>query len=204
MKEIRLYCEGGGDGRITKEKLRAGFSEFFREVRDLARKKSIGFTVITCGSRRDAFEKFKTARQTYTLAFNVLLVDAEEPVAKEPWQHLHDRDKWQLQSYDNEHCHLMVQTMEAWIIADLAALQNYYGQGFNAKAIPKNPNVEQISKAELNRALANATRLSRTKKIPYHKTQHAPEILKRISPAKVRQASRHCQRLFDTLNAQLN
>ena len=202
ISEIRLYCEGGGDGRATQEKLRDGLREFLKSLRDEARQKKIRFEVMACGSRNETFDKFKTARRTHTTAFNVLLVDAEEPLAQPPWRHLRERDGWNLQAADERHCHLMVQTTEAWIVADVEALKHFYQKGFNAKAIPKNPDVERINKAELARALKNATR--RTNKGEYHKTRHTPELLKKIAPAKVRKAARHCDRLFDTLTEEMS
>ena len=51
-----------------------------------------------------------------------MLVDAEAPVNTTPCQHLKFRDDWDLPNVDDEHCHLMVQTMEAWLIV-LALLE---------------------------------------------------------------------------------
>jgi hypothetical protein len=88
--------------------------------------------------------------------------------------------------------------MEAWLIADLEKLSDYYGQGFQASAIPENRNVEQIDKRALEDSLHNATRQSR-KKGPYHKTRHAPDILERIRASVVRTKAPACDRLFVTL-----
>lgn len=95
----------------------------------------------------------------------------------------------------------MVQTMEAWFIADLEALQNYYGQGFRADKIQMrmsaDNNVENISVYNLEKWLKQATK--ETSKGKYKKAIHAPEILKRLNVEKVRQAAPSCDRLFTTL-----
>ena len=91
----------------------------------------------------------------------------------------------------------MVQTMEAWIIADAGALAAYYGQNFNANDIPRNKNLEEVAKAALATALERATR--NTQKGAYHKIRHASDLLKRIAPEKVRQRCPNCERMFFAL-----
>jgi Domain of unknown function (DUF4276) len=114
-----------------------------------------------------------------------------------PKEHLKSRDGWNLPDISAEHYHLMVQMMEAWLVADRDALSRFYGQGFNASAIPRNPNVEQIGKQDLESALKEATR--HTAKGEYHKIHHGPKILSQLNVARVRQAATHCSRLFMTL-----
>jgi hypothetical protein len=195
LKEIRIYCEGGGDGKETKAAVRQGFQAFLRELRELARSKRAGWSVVACGGRNAAYENYCTALRTHPDAFNILLVDAEGPVDCPPWQHLDGREStWELSANDDAHYHLMVQTMEAWFIADIDALRTYYGQGFNANAIPRNPDVEKIPKTDLKSCLMEATR--NTQKGAYHKTRHVPVLLETIDTDKVRKASRHCARLF--------
>ncbi|MGA9380361.1 MAG: DUF4276 family protein, partial [Phormidium sp.] len=94
-------------------------------------------------------------------------------------------------------CYLMVHTMEAWFIADIDALRDYYGQGFQESAIPKPANVEEIDKDRLASALKKATR--NTLKKEYHKTRHASQLLEKLDVTKVRKASPNCDRLFTTL-----
>lgn len=91
----------------------------------------------------------------------------------------------------------MVQTMEAWLVADRDALSRFYGQHFNANRLPNNPNVEEIERQTLALALADATR--HTQKREYHKIRHGPALLKMVDVTKVRQAAPHCERLFATL-----
>jgi hypothetical protein len=194
VSEIRIYVEGD-------PALRRGFHSFLQELRELARRKNVRWSVITCGSRNFTYDAFKTALKTHPDAFNVLLVDAEEAVDSNPWEHLRRRDGWNSAGCDDEQCHLMVQTMEAWFMADIEALKRYYKQGFQEGALPKNPQVEQVSKNDLNERFKRATQ--HTQKRAYHKTQHAPHILAQIDAAKVCQAAPHCDRLFATLRAKL-
>jgi hypothetical protein len=95
----------------------------------------------------------------------------------------------------------MTQAMEAWFIADVAALAGFYGQEFHQGGIPRNPDVEQIPKAQLETSLRDASR--HTQKGEYHKTRHAWRLLQLIDPEVVRQASRHCDRLFTTLQTKM-
>ena len=95
----------------------------------------------------------------------------------------------------------MVQTMEAWFIADPTKLANFYGQRFHAPALPKTTNIEAIDKSRLEGSLLQATR--NTTKGAYHKIRHGTELLKRIDPAKVCAASPHCETLFTALEARL-
>lgn len=202
MAEIRIYCEGGGDGPNTKDPFREGMRTFLKELYEIARKKRIRFQLIICGGRAMAYDNFTTALQIHKDAINILLVDAEAPVSQTPWLHLKQRDNWDFLGCKDDQCHLMVQTMEAWLLADPDALATFYGQGFNANALPKNRDVEKIDKPALTKSLSNAIR--QTNKPEYHKIQHGAKLLGLISPAKVRQASKHCDLMFTTITSQMN
>ena len=91
----------------------------------------------------------------------------------------------------------MVQTMEAWFLADIDALRQYYGKKLQESAIPKNPNVEEIDKTRLESSLEAATR--HTSKGQYHKTRHASKLLELLDVDKVRKASQYCDCFFTTL-----
>lgn len=194
VKEVRIYVEGGGDRKEDKALLRAGFAQFFQN----ALGKNI--KVIPCGGRDQALDNFIIALKDHPTALNLLLIDAEAPVheSDSTWAHLKKREQWQrpVKASDDQ-CHLMVQTMEAWFIADREALQCYYGKEFNAKALSRNLNVEEISKNQLEQSLIAVTRL--TSKGEYHKINHGAELLKIIDPAKIQKASRHCKSLLKRL-----
>lgn len=202
MSEVRIYVEGGGDHADGKARLREGFRTFLRELVELARQRRIRWSIIACGSRNDTFDVFQLAIQTHPNAFNVLLVDSEAPVQAGPWQHLLACDRWQCPAgAEDDQCHLMVQTMEAWLVADRAALARFYGQDFNAKLLPHNQQVEQIDKGTLANALARATR--QTNAGEYHKIRHGAQLIGQLDPATVRAAAPFCERLFATLNRKL-
>ena len=202
MAEIRIYCEGGNKGTNTKVAFREGMRKFLNELFETAGEKRLKLFLTICGGRGDAYNDFKTALKTHKDAINILLVDSEAPVSQTPWKHLKQNDNWEsLGSGDNQ-CHLMVQTTEAWILADPDALATFYGQGFNANSLPKNRNVEQIDKPVLIKSLSNAIR--QTNKPEYHKIHHGAKLLGLIAPIKVRQASEHCDRMFTTISSLIN
>lgn len=198
-KEIWIYIEGAGKGPAAN-RLRTGFRAFLNPLYELAQQKGIKFhPPIMCGSGVEAYKDFQTGLRSNNQAINILLVDAEKPVTENSaWIHL----KWDSLGLDDSHCHLMAQAMEAWLVADKDALSDFYKQGFNQNALPQNPRVEEIPKADLFDGLRRAT--EKTSKWQYHKTIHAPEILKRLDVGKVRQAAPHCERLFKTLTEKMS
>jgi hypothetical protein len=61
----------------------------------------------------------------------------------------------------------MIQTMEAWIVADREALACHYGQRFGKNALPATQNLETLSKDAIAAALARSTQ--KTQKGTYQK-----------------------------------
>ena len=203
-KEIRIYIEGGGDSKTIGQPLRLGFQKFFRDILQKCRAKNIRLKIISRGGRDAAFDDFKTALRTYPEAFNILLVDAEGPVEEnfKPWEHLKKRvgDEWDKpKGVNDDHCHLMVETMEAWFMADLEALEKYYGKDLKRNLLPRNPKVEDIPKEDLKKKLKAAT-----PNREYHEIRHASDLLELIDVAKVRKAAPHCNHLFKTLENEIN
>ena len=130
----------------------------------------------------------------------MLLVDAERRVTHDdPWMHLaQEPDEWSRPAgAKDDTCHLMVQVMESWFLADRDALSTFFGRRFQPNSLPGNPTTEEISKDEVLRGLANATR--RTTKGAYDKGRHSFELIGAIDPGKVAAASPHARRLLDTL-----
>jgi hypothetical protein len=156
-------------------------------------------TVIASGGRLKAFQNFCDALERNADELILLLVDAERPVRSGAWAHLGARpDNWPKPSMArDEQAHLMVQSMEAWFIADKEELAEFYGQGFRLKSLPPRQDIETIPKDDLVPALERATR--DTKKGRYHKTTHGYDILGLMSPAKVREKSPHADRFFHVL-----
>lgn len=183
---------------MLKTACRQGFSEFIKNAGFAGRMPRI----VACGSRGDAFDYFKTALAAgQDTVF--LLVDAEGPVRAaatdmKPWQHLKSRDNWDRpKSATDDQCHLMVQVMESWFLADVAALESYFGQHFRRAALPQNPRVEEVSKPDVESGLRQAT--CRTSKGVYAKGKHSFEVLAALDPFKVRQNSPYANRFLSEL-----
>ncbi|HEY9863539.1 MAG TPA: DUF4276 family protein [Candidatus Obscuribacterales bacterium] len=195
MVEIRIYVEGGGDGKETKATFRQGMSQFLHRLTGRR------VTCVVCGSRNAAHENFTHGLESHPNAINLLLVDSEDFVrVSSAKQHLINRDQWDFLGIDENDIHLMVQVMESWLIADIDTLANYYGQGFNRNAITRNNNVEQISKAQIESTLKRAT--ERTQKGEYHKIKHGPKILEIIDVSTVRRRhteNSYLERLFQRI-----
>jgi len=122
----------------------------------------------------------------------VLLVDAEGQVsASTSIEHLRRRDKWEFPLLKNHQVFLMVQAMEAWFLADREALATFYDGGFLANSLPgSSATIEAVSKDDLEPKLKHASKPTKTKK-EYHKTRHGFELLSKIDPVKVGNASPH-------------
>lgn len=190
----KLYVEGGGDSKALRTACRKGF-------RKLLEKAGLGGRmprIVACGGRKAAYDDFVTSLRTGDCV-PMLLVDAEGPaLAAKPWEHLRARDQWtRPEGAADEQCHLMVQVMESWFLADREALATFYGQGFKRAALPKNPMIEQVPKQDVMRALANAT--GETRKGSYSKGAHSFDVLAALDPRRVEDASPHAKRLLDAL-----
>ena len=201
MTSIAIYMEGGGLSNNGRAALRQGVDAFLGELKQAARNRHWGWKLACVGSRNDAFRAFRRATQLGDAGVVILLVDAEEPVLDAPLAHLGDRDAWEMGFAEENSVHLMVQTMEAWLVADGDALADYYGQGFRGNALPATPDLESVSKREIERALQTATRA--TTKGRYDKIRHASQLLQRIKPERVRERCASCGRLLDFLKVTL-
>ena len=194
---MKLYVEGGGDRRESKRACRKGFT-IFMEKAGLQRSMP---SIVACGSRNNAYDRFRTAHANED-GIAMLLVDAEGQVtAQGPWQHLKTRDNWDRPAdATDEQCHMMVQTMESWFLADVDTLECYYGANFRRQALPQNPDIEDVPKQDVDNGLDRATR--DTGKGRYHKGRHSFEILERLDPEKVVAASPYAKRLIDGLQVE--
>ena len=197
---IKVYVEGGGNVRELRSKCRKGFISFFDKANLAGRMPR----VIACGGRQTTYDKFAAAlRSASGQVFVALLVDSEGPVAvgAGPWRHLKTRDNWDRPDGATEdNAHLMVQCMEAWFLADKDCLAAFFGGGFNRNVLPRNPDIEQVAKADVLDGLKGATRQCKPKG-EYGKGRHSFEILSEIDPEKVLAASPHARRLVDHLRA---
>jgi len=196
--KIIIYVEGGGNRKDLKGDCRRSFGKFFAKTGLTGRLPQVR----PCGGRSTAFKDFCTAlNNPINGELPILLVDSEDPLITTVWQHVKNRqgDQWDKpQTATDDHLHLMVQCMETWYMADKEALAEYFGQGFNSNALPRNQNIENIPKDDLFNKLKSATR--NTTKGQYNKGSHSFKILERLDPDKVREASPFAQRLLNFLD----
>ena len=197
---VRIYVEGGGGDKDTLKRCSEGFSRYCQKLVPANRNPRI----VPCGGRDQAFKRFKTAVEL-SQAGDVcaLLVDAEAPVrSASSFQHLQERDRWSFPALGWHKVFLMVQAMEAWFLADRAALAVFYDGGFLANSLPGNPkDIEVIRKDALEPALLHSSKPTKTKG-EYHKVKHGFALLALIDPAKVAEASPHAK-LFNEFLAGL-
>lgn len=196
MRKVSLYIEGGGSSRNTMRPLRTGFSKFLRNAGIDSRK----IQIKVCGDRDETHKRFVRACEDGGADYKMLLVDSEGPVNSTPKQHLRNRDGWKVNESEDQY-HLMVQAMEAWLIADREAVKQYYGQGFQESAIPAAQDVEQIDKDLPKSSLDKAAK--KTNKEGYQEIRDGARLLAKINPEEVRKKARHCERLFLTLTSKI-
>ncbi len=208
VKEVAIYLEGGGDSAQQKAELRTGMDALLDPEKRAARDKELRWRMIPCGGREQTFDAFHNAlQQSDEETLLILLVDSEDPIGQESKdkeknadarvQHLTQRDQWDLSGADPKQVHLMVQCMEAWIVADQEALAAFYGKRFHANSLPNRLNLEEEPKADLLKKLKKST--EKTQKGEYAKIKHASKLLEKIDRAKV---GKRCSR-FATFTAWL-
>lgn len=205
---VKLYVEGGGDSKYLHDKCRWGFRKFLENagLRDNMPR------IVASGGRGSAYGDYCAALQNKEKT--ILLVDSESPVLADcqqgdpkdwkPWQHLKNRegDQWDKpDGAEDTDCHLMVHCMEAWFLADRDTLKQFFGQGFNANALPAIENgVESIPKKTIYDSLSTATKPCKIKaKSRYGKGEHSFAILEKLDATKVMAASPWAKRLVDVL-----
>lgn len=206
---VKLYVEGGGTTALNTA-CRESFTTFITKAGLKKRPR-----IVACGGRRDAFDAFCTAITNGEEAF--LLVDSEEAIDAQyqqgelntwrPWAHLKawaDDDWDKPESVVETDCHLMVQVMESWFLADRDALKAFFGQGFRENSLPAADNaIEGIPKRQVYDTLAQATGNCKTK-AAYGKGEHSFNLLKKIDPATVTQASPWARRFVDELRKKMD
>lgn len=200
MKTLTIYVEGGGKGSKASDlapKLRNGFIQLVCtylgiSIRD--RK----FEVFPAGARVAAKKAYEIAVKQGKDA--ILLLDSEDLLTSSScMEHLTQRpsDKMVWSSHAKPaDIHLMVTTMESWFLSDSTALSAYFGQGFNGnKFLKQGASCESIPKLTVNEILKTAT--AKTQKGAYHKGNHSGDLIGKIDPHKVTQASPKAKAFFE-------
>lgn len=188
--EIRIYYEGD-------KSLKSGFWAFLSSIRTKAQEKRCKFDLIATEGTPE--RDFGIALRSHPTALNILLRDSEGPDTGKLSVSLCVQHGWDTSNANS--IFWMVEAMESWFHADKGALEAFYRTGFRKDALKGNLNVEQISKKDLLDGLKAAT--SNTSKGAYHKTKHAPQLLARIDPDRVRKAAPNCDKVFQFVIGQL-
>lgn len=196
MVSVYLYVEGGGDRSIDNTRCREGFRRLLENAGFIDRMPRI----VAGGDRGATFDKFRTAlRANAGDRAILLLVDSEEPVTQTPWVHLHARDRWQRPANaTDDQAQFMVTCMETWLMADRAALREFFGAALNANALLPLNNLEQRTRQNVQQSLEDATRpCGRDRQ--YKKGKRSYQALAASDPATLRQFLPHFARLIETL-----
>ena len=63
VRGIAIYMEGGGKGKENRAALRRGMGAFLQPLREAARNKALGWNLVCCGPRDEAFQRFQKCRK---------------------------------------------------------------------------------------------------------------------------------------------
>lgn len=199
---VRVYIEGGATGKTADSDFRRGWKKFLDGLHELARQHGYqSLEVVRGKGRGNTYQRFTNHEKEHPADLCVLLVDSETAVPNNSrvWDVVARRkgDGWPRPAWATErHLYLMVHMIETWLLTDQDALQQFFKNGFNPKALPTTK-LEDRSKDEVNNALKKATKNS--SKGPYQHGQ-AHEIIELVAPDKVK-TLRHGRRLFDILGS---
>lgn len=196
-RHVRVYIEGGAEGREAGADFRRGWKKFLKELHCLARKNGYqALEVVRGKGRTRTFNLFKEHKRKYPNDLCVLLVDAETaaPEGTGVWSVVERRkeDQWQRPHWATEsHLYLMVHTVETWLLTDQDALRQFFKRSFNPKPLPST-NLESRSKKEIEEALDKATEGK-------YRHGQSHEIIGLVSQDRVK-TLRHGERLFSSLD----
>ena len=198
MVKAALYIEGGGTSGRLGQLFRNAWRDFFISAGlsgNLPR-------VVRGGGRQQTFDQFEAAvgaRRANELP--ILVVDSEGPVVsgRSVWEHLQAKDRRaRPPGVGDEQAFLMVQVMETWLLADRAALRDYFGASFRENRLPSQSNLESIAKETVQRSLEHATADCNKR---YDKGRVSFEVLERINPDAVSERCAHAKALLDFLRS---
>ncbi|MEO5333913.1 MAG: DUF4276 family protein [Magnetococcus sp. YQC-5] len=202
MVTIIIMTEGGGERGLPSKGLAIKMRQSFKSFISKAKIDQGDFKIVRCGSRDQAFNDFMKNFQNRTSdTVPLLLVDSEDPMPSDtnPWDFVHKRDGWKRpDNARDEHLHFMTQCMESWFLADLDALEKYFGNGFRKNCLPKTSSIEDALKTDIIDSINQAAQ--NTAKRCYDKGEHSFAILAMLDPFKVQEKSPWACRLFKLLD----
>lgn len=181
VTELRIYFEGD-------VRLRSGFRRFLGEIYEEAGAR--GWRVDLVATDGTPVDDYQSGLKANPKAWNVLLLDSDAPSSRALAEMCSVKG---LESSQVGSVFWMVQIMESWFLADIAALREYFGNRFREAAATGNPKVEEIPKVDVMSRLKSAAGGE------YHKVKDGAKLLEFIDPGKVRKAAPNCDRLFSTI-----
>ena len=198
MVTALLYIEGGGDRKDSLEnRFRRGWKKFFERA-DVGGKTRI----VRGGGRQKTYNRLSTAvSNAIPGKVPFLLVDSEDAVTlgRSTWHHVLNRDGWdQPEGAGNDQAFLMVQVMETWFLADREALRKYFGAKLKERAFKTWPNLENVPKRQVFKALKTATASCHKR---YSKGEISFELLAQVDPVRVEDACPHAKALPEKIRA---
>ncbi|MGC4047207.1 MAG: hypothetical protein QM758_25700 [Armatimonas sp.] len=151
--KVVVYVEGGGNADLDT-RCRDGFRGLFEKV-------GIRVRFVACGGRNAAFDRFNTHALNLAKVegFPILLVDSEDPISNEGWEHVEKRDKWgRPDGISDEQILFMATCMETWMVTDRDSVAAYFGQKFNDKALGTDSDLENRKRDVVQKALETASK----------------------------------------------
>jgi hypothetical protein len=181
VRKVRLYAEGGGDGKDLKIRCQQGFHKLFQRAKELSRTPEI----VACGGRQQAYDRFLTAHANRGNDYIGLLIDSEDPVEdlNKPWQHLSTRagDSMPRPNDVADDQALLIQTcIETWMVADRASLRSHYRPDcFRENALLPLEGIETRDRHSIQASLVSATKACKNS---YEKNKRSFELLGNLDP----------------------
>ena len=196
--KVKIYVEGGGEGRVLKTECKKGFSQLLQKC--LINRKMP--EIHPGGSRNNTYELFKTSllvNEPHTCS--ILLVDSEDPVSTTDfWTHLQIRDGWERPNgASDEQVHLMITCMESWIMADHDGIISFFGSRTRRNALLPLHNLEQRHRHDVQDSLEAATEDCGRERA-YKKGKRSFQVLATLDSTKLNQNLSSFRHFIEYLN----
>jgi hypothetical protein len=212
---LKVYVEGGGDTVQGQARLRQAFGKFlenyFRRNGRFENRPSFD----PSGSREQTVAAYKNGLRDRPSERSMVLIDSEAPkdIATDSWAFLRelanssnpDKFQWTHRppSAREDDLHFMVQSMETWLVADLAALKKHYGPKYQTARVANlsNRRIEEMSPSQTVAAIKDGAGDCPNRE--YRKTVDGPAVLANAEPDRVAHRCPHAQQFLEALTAAL-
>jgi hypothetical protein len=178
-----IFIEGGGDSKELHIECRRAFRILLEKSGFAGRMPRL----VACGGRNAAYDDFSTAHENANARdYVALLVDSEDPVKNigGTWAHLETRDKWlRPEGAGDDQVFFMTTCMETWIVADIQALETYFGSCLQKNALPALYKIENRTRQFVQNALVQATKSCDKK---FKKGKRSFELVQHLNPERLK------------------